>query len=236
MVFHLIAISKQTDNSIGYVFSSDKLSLIKEDLKELRSCTRMAHIDNYSIHTITTDSHDYKSIIQYDSYFKDTQFTLSKEDFIKQLEAQLFPTSKEVASYIAKKFHLGTFALMKTIYYLYADYIEAHKKPLFKAEFQAWDEGPVEKSVWVLKKHHISNLKNADDVRIKQIGDFNILAYIDQFVEKNGAYLESVKFSEDNPTHRLGTPWSVVRQSEVRNALITDEDILKYHYKEKIPV
>lgn len=47
----------------------------------------------------------------------------------------------------------------KTVYYLYADYLEANKKPLFKAKFEAWKDGPVDTDVYRLKKHHVGELK-----------------------------------------------------------------------------
>lgn len=234
MVFHLVAVSKQEDSSIGYVFSSDKLSLVRNDLKRLRDDTQSARIDSYAVHTLTTDSYDQKSIVEYDTYFEDVHFTPSKSDFIEQLKIQSFPTSLEVASYIEKKFSLAPFALMKTVYYLYADYLETNKIPLFKAKFEAWDEGPVDRDVYRLKTHHLSQLKKIQDVRIKQTGAFDILSYIDRFVEKNSKYLDSVKFSNDNPTHRPGTPWSLVRKEKGKNGLITDSDILSHHKEEKI--
>ena len=234
MVFHLVAVSKQQDSSIGYIFSSSKLSLVRKDLKILRDDAQMSHVGTYAVHSLTTDSYDQESIVEYDNYFEDIQFTSSKSDFIKQLKIQSCPTSSEVAAYIEKKFSLASFALMKTVYYLYADYLETNKFPLFKAKFEAWDEGPVDREVYRLKTYHLSQLKKMDDVRIKQNSEFNILSYIDKFVEQNAEYLDSVRFTENNPTHKPGTPWSVVKKYKGQNGLITDIDIIDHHKEEKI--
>lgn len=234
MVFHILAISKQKESSIGYVFSSEKLSLVRKDLKILRDNAKLAHVGTYAVHSLTTDSYDIKSIISYDSYFEGVKFTTSKNDFIDELKLQLTPTSLEVASYVQKKFSLAPFVLMKTIYYLYADYLETNKKPLFKAKFEAWTDGPVDRDVYRFKKYHIGELKKLDDIRVKPISDFDILSYIDKFVEQNSEYLDSVRFSEQNPTHQSDTPWSVVMQSKGQNGIITDNDIIAYHNKERI--
>ncbi|MCC8439256.1 hypothetical protein CRI85_02695 [Leuconostoc pseudomesenteroides] len=234
MVFHILAISKQKESSIGYVFSSEKLSLVRKDLKTLRDDANSAHAGTYAIHSLTTDSYDIQSIISYDNYFEGVQFTSSKSEFIDELKMQLTPTSLEVASYIQKKFSLASFVLMKTVYYLYADYLEANKKPLFKAKFEAWKDGPVDRDVYRLKRHHVGELKKLDDIRVKQTNDFDILSYIDRFVEQNAEYLDSVRFTQNNPTHKPDTPWSVVMQSKGQNGTITDHDIIEHHSKERI--
>lgn len=234
MVFHSIAIYKVKDHALGYVFSSENLAAVRADLKILRSDARVAHVSGYALHSLTTDSHDIQSIVEYDNYFEGVQFTSSKSDFITQLKAQLYPSSLEVAAYIQKKFSLGAFALLKTVYYLYADYLEANGKPLFSAEFKAWDEGPVDSSVYSYNKYEFWEKK--DDIRVKQIDGFDILEYIDKFVKKNATYLNSVRFTEENPTHNPGTPWSIVKKTRGQNGLITDDDIIKYHKAEKILV
>lgn len=69
---------------------------------------------------------------------------------------------------------------------------------------------------------------------MKQTNDFDILSYIDRFVEQNAEYLDSVRFTENNPTHKPDTPWSVVMQSKGQNGTITDHDIIEHHSKERI--
>lgn len=64
----------------------------------------------------------------------------------------------------------------------------------------------------------------------------HIIDIINETAQKYGQYYQqhdAWNHEADNLTHRAGTPWSIAH-AKGRNTLLSDDDILKYHYLEQL--
>ncbi|KMK52630.1 hypothetical protein FEFB_16390 [Fructobacillus sp. EFB-N1] len=238
MVFHLLAVSKQKESFLIYDYVTDN---VEEVISESRKIS-ISSIKNFVIRFVTTDSTSFESVKEIDPYFEGAQVIKKRDDFIAMLQEDLKLTSVDVAAYIQKKYCLTRFQLLKVMYYLYADYLIEHGKPLFDAKFEVWDRGPVESEVYQIDKHHSLEWHQAGDVRSKTLKSEYVLKTIDDSVKKYADFfknngIKGYEFDDaTNPTHRSGTPWSIVKERDGKNAIIDDEVIKAHHDVEKISI
>lgn len=238
MVFHLMAVSKQKDRFLVYDYVADNAEQVLSESQRISE----SPIKNFVIRFVTTDSISFESVKKTDPYFDGAEVIDDLADFFSMLQEGLELTSVDVAAYIQKKYHLTRFQLLKVMYYLYADYLVKHGKPLFNASFKAWKRGPVDNEVYKIDRYHPMKWNEAGDVRAKTLESAHVLKTIDDSVEKYADFfkyngINGYSFDDStNPTHRPGTPWSVVKERDGDNAIIDDETIKSCHYAEKISI
>lgn len=117
--------------------------------------------------------------------------------------------------------------IQKICYFLHGHHLRDHGEPLIATEFEAWDYGPVQRSLYNSFKHcgaePILELATAfDPIRRKpkelpRISHNSAVATIDRHL---ATYLEIPSFELVNMTHAAGTPWSETRRASNLSANI----------------
>lgn len=236
MIIHLIALAKFDDEAFAYHFSSaDYQDIINKRIMLVDKTKDIPPI--FSVHVLKTNDLSFQSVQDMDPYFGDTQEFFDLDSFIDRIREHLKLTSVDVAAYLKQKYGLQPFSLEKTLYYIYADYLESERKPLFSAQFVAFDRGPVDRKVYRINRHHQDILREKNNLEVKTIatGKFTYLTQlIDEEVKKYSRYFDSVWTNgNENPTHRGNTPWSIARDRGGQNAAIDDQLILEHHHLER---
>lgn len=204
-----------------------------------------------AVHFLETESSDWISVVQKDSFFKDIEVIYSVSDFIDKIKKDRVLNGLDVAKYILSKVKCTHLKLEKLTYLCYADYLCYHNKKLFEDKIYAFQFGPVVGSVYEKFKYKGSRILNDDKNKNIEIDtDINIyipdipsrsrilfaydgadkLSSIDETLSKYGS-LSAMELV--NLTHGKNTPWSFV-DSDIPYELIGDDLIKKYHQNEKI--
>lgn len=241
MIMHLVAYARLNEsNEYAYDYSVDESDseLIKKKSQELSNITSDDDKSLYTVHFLNTEDIGLESVKHKDSYFEKAQEVKGLEEFVTIIRSNSKLTSIDVASYIKQiRPDIGSFALQKTLYYVYADFLEKYGRTLFSAKFLAFEKGPVDWNVYVAKKYHKEKLekdslfhskivcqKEKDDI-VKVIND-DILRYVEYY--ENVWKLYKSDDDEFNLTHKKGTPWSRAYEKG-QNSPILDDDIINYH-------
>lgn len=238
MIVHLIALAKLGDESFAYHFSSDQYSEIVS--KRLTLVEKTADIAaSFSLHLLKTNNLSFNSVQEMDPYFDGVKPISDLNVFIKKVHQYSKLTSLDLASYLIRTYNLKPFSLQKTLYYMYADYLVSHQEAPFKANFVAFDKGPVDKDVYRIDKHASEALQEgvSFETKAEASGKFNrLVRIIDESVKKYSAYFDTAwgNDNKENPTHRKNTPWWIAYHKHGQNAPINDTIILKFHYVEKL--
>ncbi|TRL38105.1 DUF4065 domain-containing protein [Rhizobium straminoryzae] len=105
--------------------------------------------------------------------------------------------------------------IQKILYFLHGHHLLEHGKPLVKSEFEAWEYGPVQRTVYDDFKRFgdqpITELaQKFDPIRrthcpFPRLSDNAAISTIEQHL---GKYLEIPAFTLVDITHKPGTPWS----------------------------
>lgn len=236
MYFHLIALSKINEKEIAYHYSSTDYGGIKHNRHQFGAIIN-PKTAAFSFHLVKTDSATFESVQQMDPYFAKVYATGSVEEFALLLKDNTLIQAVDVAAYIQQKYDMKPFTLQKTLYYMYADYLETTNKHLFQANFVAFKQGPVDMAVYRENRYQKKDLLVQRGLNIKAAilkDGVDRLNYIEEKIAQYAAVLD--KFwddSADNPTHRTGTPWSIA-YAKHPNAVICDEDVIKYHQLERL--
>ncbi|MCR1901101.1 Panacea domain-containing protein [Ligilactobacillus apodemi] len=191
-----------------------------------------------SIHVINDRGQTFADIQRLDLYFTKVIQVESMAELIKKLEQQGQLKADDMAAYLVQRYQLNAFLLQKTLYYIYADYLEKYASSPFVANFEAFDHGPVETEVY-RKYRYTNNLE--EDVAFNdklavcpyttELLDLSELTVAKCCSQYQGAWDDQTK----NLTHRAGTPWSRAYARKM-DVTILDEDIIKYHHLEHLPV
>lgn len=234
-MIHLIILADDSD-AYAYHFVTDDLELIKKKEQFILSSLKDSPIV-LSPHILKTSDSSWAAVVKSDPYFADFKEYSSKTQFINKVEESSQLTDVEVADYLISKFSINKYPLQKVLYYAYADHLVINKKPLFSARFLAFDHGPVDYDVWKYSFKHNNPLNHSHIGMLQKISsNKKIQKYLDRAYDKYGSFFEdgnSFDDSSQNPTHNPGTPWSRA-YAKGQNTVITDDDIQKYHYLEKI--
>ena len=235
MMIQLILLVTYRRQKLAYRFASTHYQEIEEQEKKIGHLIKNIPL-SFSIHTLSTSDASLEALKEKDPYFKDVQYESSLESFISDMKSKSELNDEDIASYLQTKYHLDAFSLQKVLYYGYAGFLtEFHQRP-FNAQFIAFSHGPVDYGIWKRIKYSPETLNYQFDFLQKIASKPKIKQYLDGVVEKYGQYFQktnSFKNDDENPTHNLGTPWSRA-YAKGQNTTITDDDILKYHYLEKI--
>lgn len=234
MYMYIIFTSKFNDKMFSFYKVMEDLALAQSYLKDVTYKFEVNGIKNYSTHVIFLNDKGADAIIQYDSYFSDTKFVETIDEFINMISNQQVLTSVDIASHFESKEKRSIFKLLKTVYYIYADLlVESGVRP-FQSKFEAWQFGPVDRDVYREKKYNSEKISSFDNLLLKvDSSNFNILNKLDSLEQK---YSDSFNTLENNPTHSQGSPWYKVYDAKNPNMdpEINDTNILMNHKVELI--
>ena len=151
-------------------------------------------------------------------------------------------TALDVSKFLLSLKSMTNLKLQKMIYLVYAEYLEKTGRKLFKDDIIAFKYGPVVPSVYeYYKDNGRNNIQVDKDEEIfaqeitlpmvlarflQSLDEKNVIDSIQSTFEKYGQLTASELVAI---THRKGTPWDHTNINDI----ITDENILKYHYIEK---
>ena len=215
--FILVASSYSKGERIGFhLVTEGKLdnTIIEEKMKRLRQINR----DDVGVHSFVTDSADWQSVIELDSFFEDIMVCQDFEEFERVLLSHL--------------------QLQKLVYLAYKEYLFKYKEPLFDEKIVAFQYGPVVEEVYQQFKRYGSEVIKIDDqteyilkdIRLPQAlgrmllveGSEKIvtilLDVINEYGDLTGGQLVEL-------THSSQGPWDTVFRPSL-NCEITDEIIL----------
>lgn len=241
MYQHIIAIgsSYRLGKRIAWHYADEEIS--RDVLEEFSTKTRkILGRPVYSIHKLSTDSKEWDSIVEKDSFFDGYQVYEKIDDFLLELLKDKEITALDIAKLLLSIQPMSNLKLQKMIYLVYADYLMQTQKKLFEDKIIAYQFGPVVEEVYRYYKEHGREKIQVDDdqqielkeitmpmtlAKILQSDDekqvlLSVRKTIQRFGDKSASELVSI-------THRKGSPWD--RVSRQRNSEITDELILKYH-------
>ena len=204
--------------------------------KEFNELTKNISL-SFGSHIIATKEASFDSLCKKDPYFKQFTSYQNLESFMEKVKEKSLLTDEEVAGYLRTQFNLHAFLLQKVLYYSYSDYLEENGNRLFLASFLAFDHGPVDRKIWRMAQYEPDTLQRKNYDFAQKVA-FNSMAkaFIDNSVKKYARFFDNGHRFEDsskNPTHNNGTPWDRAYKKG-QNTLLTDDDIKKYHYLERI--
>lgn len=236
MFTHFIALAKLNGRELAYHFASERYEDV--EAQRLLFWNQIdATVVAFSSHVVKTNRSSFISVQQMDPYFAFAEVTGDVAVFKAFIETNLPIRAVDVAAYIEQKEHLRAFALQKTLYYMYADFLVQTGRRLFEANFIAFDQGPVDLAVYHANRDNKKQLLAQQELDIKTMilkDGADRMAFIDDKLSQyEGSFDEYWNDPKNNPTHRQGTPWSIAHAKK-RNAQITDQEIVNYHYLETV--
>jgi uncharacterized phage-associated protein len=122
--------------------------------------------------------------------------------------------------------------LQKLVYIANGWNLAINREPLTDARIEAWDNGPVFRSIWNHFRDFGYNIKGAffgrDGARFNadlSDGEKSVIKHVwKRYGEYSGAHLSKI-------THQEGTPWSNAYFGVGRNAPL-DQDDIRQHFRE----
>ena len=243
MFEHIILFSSsyRTKRRIGWHYASEYIS--KDIINYIFEKTSEIILEpKYAVHRLTTNSPEWGSVVELDSFFEDIHVFTDLEEFLLEMKEDSQITALDVSKFLLSLKSMTNLKLQKMIYLVYAEYLEKTGKKLFKDDIIAFKYGPVVPSVYEYYKVHGRNdiLVDKDEEIVAQeitlpmvlarflqsLDEKNVIDSIQSTFEKYGQLTASELVAI---THRKGTPWDHTNINDI----ITDENILKYHYVEK---
>lgn len=243
MYKHFIAIASLYTRGIrvAWHYSAEKIdpTTVQEFLRNLKK----KHGDiKLGVHKIVTNSPDWDSVIESDSYFKEIIVVPNQGDFIKLLSAEQKLSAIDIAKYILTLSPMSPLKLQKLLYFSYEKFLTTTGEQLFKDPIYAWKHGPVVESVYeVFKGYGSQDIPyEEDDSIIINSPEFSVSpSFMRILTSEHGSTTVGIihdillEYNELNAwqlvdlTHEAGKPWSKVYKIG-KNKLITDEVILAY--------
>lgn len=250
MAYHFIAISSyyREGKRIGWHYASnDKLSkeVISVFLSESKE--KLGEID-FSIHKLITESTEWRSVVEKDSFFADVVIIEDKEKFLDLLIDDKKISALDIAKFFLSVGPVTNLKLQKLIYFAYEIYLLKTGKRLFEEPIVAFQHGPVVEEVYhSYKQHGREKISRDDDEVALQLKDVTMpiawakIALSDQSKEISSAlketwerYWKESAWQLVDISHSPGGPWYQVYEESLNNK-ITDEVIIKYHDNEITP-
>lgn len=194
-----------------------------------------------SSHSIEADGQTWLDVGRADMFFADVKLIPTLDVFLSLIKADRKITGWDVAKYILSKCKCTHLKLEKLVYLAYADYLcSTGGKRLFKDTIRAYKYGPVVDSVYAECKRfgydeideqlfsakRFNELPARSRILFAESG-FDKCLSIDKTIGHYGS-LDGGQLID--VTHREGSPWRHTAQS----ALISDDDIIKYHCVEMV--
>ncbi|AXY26242.1 hypothetical protein CL176_09670 [Suicoccus acidiformans] len=204
----------------------------------------------YGFHSLTTDAQTWESVCQKDSYFSDLRYYDDILEFGHAISLDLEISAVDVAMFFLSFDSYTQLQIQTMVYLAYADYLKLTGKELFREEIEAWEYGPVIRSVYdIFEKYGSDKITDGEIIeqeyrkrtsgpvqafaRMRRVRDSkNILSVLTN-IQTNFKKLSGEKLI--NLTHQSNLPWEHAYESEANN-VITNELILKYHDKDKLAI
>ena len=118
--------------------------------------------------------------------------------------------------------------VLKLVYICHGWMLGIYSRPLLSESVEAWTYGPVVPSVYHrYKKFRSSHINEVPDTEPQGVFSENEEDIIEQ-VWKGYGKLNGIQLSA--LTHKLGTPWAIVRQMKGSGAIISN-DLIEEHYR-----
>ncbi|WP_427814407.1 Panacea domain-containing protein [Enterococcus sp. 22-H-5-01] len=248
MAYHFIAISSYYEGGtrIGWHYASENQldkDIIKKFLDE--SEFYLGQME-FGIHKLTTDSCEWKSVVEKDSFFKDVIIHEDKDVFFNLLKNDRDIDVTDIAKFFLSIGSITNLKLQKLIYFAYATYLNISGKKLFPEKIVAYKYGPVVEEVYQLYKGFGKEAIEDEDGPKFQLKDVPIPAPLAKIALSNSAkeILEALQITLNEygsmtaselveQSHVKGGPWEHAYDTGIYNCEITDEMIKNYHYKER---
>lgn len=245
MAYHFAAICSDYINGrrIGWHYSSE--GRLDQDVIQdfLRKFTERVGDLYLGIHRLSTDSEDWESVVDTDSFFADVIITKNMDQFIDQVSSSKELTALDIAKFfltISRATHLK---LQKLLYYAYAEYLLKTGKKLFKEPIVAFKYGPVIEDVFYKFRHYGSSpIDYAEDEEfyipaigpaapsfVRMISSAGGLTAVECVLDVLSKYSSLSANELVTRTHIIGGPWHRVYVPGANN-IITDELIKQYHH------
>lgn len=212
-------------------------SVIKDFLKLFKS----KHGDlQLGIHRIATDSIEWESVVESDSYFKDVIPISKATTFVNVAGYDQKLSAVDIAKYILTIIPVTQLKLQKLIYFAYVNLLKSTGKSLFNERILAWKHGPVVREIYEEFRQYGSSTipYEEDDNEIIISNDISIkpslmrilsseepVATLDAIHKALIDYGEYTAWQLVEITHEPGKPWRKVYE-EGQNHQITDDLIL----------
>lgn len=241
MYKHFIAISSLYSKGmrIAWHYSSKSLepTVIQGFLNSVKE--KLGDIQ-LGVHRLVTDSPDWDSVKNKDSYFADLVVIKNPDNFIEMLSYDNELNAMDIAKFILSVIPMTHLKLQKILYFCYEKYLKKTGAPLFKDEIYAWKYGPVVENVYHEFKTHGSGVipyEEDDDIIIHTEEIAVTPSFMRILVSDHGEATISIilsvlkeygKYSAGelvDLTHKKGTPWDKVYEEGLNNR-ISDDVIL----------
>lgn len=243
MAFHFVAILSDyvVGQRIGWHYASeDKLDkgIISDFMRRVEACGQTT----LGIHKLSTESLEWSSVIEKDSFFEDVFVTEDMDVIIRQISA-----SKELSVYDVVKFILSIksvthLKLQKLLYYAYAEYLLKTGRKLFYEPIVAFKYGPVVEEVFHTQRHNGSSVIDyKEDEKFILSTDVTLPASVVRVISSDNGVIATecivdvlLRYGDVDArdlvakTHQAGGPWDMIYK-EGMNYIITDEIIKSRH-------
>ncbi|GAA0414958.1 hypothetical protein GCM10008934_02280 [Virgibacillus salarius] len=119
---------------------------------------------SFGFHHLQTDSKDWRSVFEYDMFFKNVFPVSDLDSFKKFISEDDQISALDVANLITTKISCTHLKLQKLLFFFYEEYIASYKTKPFPEKFLAWDYGPVIREVYdVYKSYGRNKIEHSED-------------------------------------------------------------------------
>ena len=235
--FILVASSYARGERVGFhLVTKGKLDniVIEEKMQRLSQINR----DDVGVHSFVTDSADWQSVTELDSFFEDVMVCQDFDEFEKVLQIDSKVSAIDIAKFFLAMRPLSHLHLQKLIYLAYKAYLFEYSKSLFDEKIVAFKYGPVVEEVYQKFKKYGSEIIEMDDHTEYILKDIHLPQALGRMLLLEDAktivpiLLDVIKQYGDltgrqlvDLTHSKKGPWDTVFQKYL-NCEITDEIIL----------
>lgn len=246
MVYHFIAIVSGyvAGKRIAWHYASTE-KLDKEKIALFIEEAKKRNIDQFGMHKLSTDSYDWESVIEKDSYFEDVYATEDDTVFFDMLVGDQEISAIDIAKLFLSIKSFSQLKIQKLVYLAYADYLCKYQRTMFREDVVAYPYGPVVESVYQEFKKY-----GADDIEVEENYSYKISEkklpplFMKILSSEHGmeildsAFRVILKFKTTTAselvelTHSPESPWTMTYEGPYTNRVITDETIINYHKNE----
>ncbi|PJN91000.1 Panacea domain-containing protein [Bacillus sp. mrc49] len=246
MAFHFIAIVSDYTSGvrIGWHYSAEE-KLQKDIIHDFTKRVKRRCGDvQLAIHKLSTDSTDWNSVVEKDTFFNDVAISSDTEVFIDLISKDQKLRAYDVAKFILSALPMSHLKLQKLLYYSYSRFLLRTGEKLFTDPIVAYKYGPVVETVFHKFKVHGSgvidykedeiirisaDIKAVTPIFMKIASSEHGLVALDCIVNVIEDFQEESATELVERTHLEGGPWDRVYKPG-KNSHITDEFITQYHY------
>lgn len=245
MITHYIIMSSSYSKgkriALDYIADDDRYIKLKEVISRItENCGKDVSV---STHFVQTDSESWSSVVEKDYFFKDVEVIDTIEEFIKLIKEDRTLIGLDIAKYILSRIKCTHLKLEKLVYLCFAEYLCQYDKKLYEDKIYAYKYGPVVKSVYEkYKRYGYREIEKDDDIDATDIYEMpsrSRILFAREGVEKIKSIEDTLKKYGDlsagdlvDLTHKSETPWDLSGRGQLKDKIIENEIIKKYHCNE----